>query len=50
LAGFVESFLSQYHEPVVPYLAKIAFGLLELILLIVYLSQAGKEKAEGAGD
>lgn len=48
-AGFVESFLSQYHEPVVPYVAKIAFGLLELTLLIVFLSQAGKEKAEDAG-
>ena len=28
-AGFVEAFLSQYHEPVIPYMAKIAFGLVE---------------------
>ena len=30
-AGFVEAFLSQYHEPFVPYSAKIAFGAIELI-------------------
>jgi uncharacterized membrane protein SpoIIM required for sporulation len=40
-AGFVESFLSQYHEPVVPYSAKILFGTLELILLILFLSRSG---------
>lgn len=41
-AGFVEAFLSQYHEPVVPYEAKIAFGTLELIALILYLGRSGK--------
>ena len=41
-AGFVESFLSQYHEPVVPYAAKIAFGAVELVLLCVYLARAGR--------
>jgi uncharacterized membrane protein SpoIIM required for sporulation len=41
-AGFVESFLSQYHEPVVPYEAKIAFGVLELIALILYLGRSGR--------
>ena len=25
-AGFIESFLSQYHQPVIPYWVKIAFG------------------------
>ncbi|HWQ91560.1 MAG TPA: stage II sporulation protein M [Clostridia bacterium] len=40
-AGFIEAFLSQYHEPVVPYFAKIAFGLVELLLLILYLSFSG---------
>jgi uncharacterized membrane protein SpoIIM required for sporulation len=40
-AGFVEAFLSQYHEPVIPYLAKIAFGLVELILLFLFLSRSG---------
>ena len=41
-AGFVEAFLSQYHEPVVPYEAKIAFGTLELFALILYLSRSGR--------
>jgi uncharacterized membrane protein SpoIIM required for sporulation len=40
-AGFVEAFLSQYHEPVIPYSVKIAFGLVELILLILFLSRSG---------
>lgn len=33
-AGIVESFLSQYHQPVVPYWLKIAFGCCELIMLV----------------
>ncbi len=41
-AGFVESFLSQYHEPLVPYEAKIAFGAVELVLLILYLARSGR--------
>ena len=40
-AGFVEAFLSQYHEPIIPYSAKIAFGLVELGLLVLYLSRSG---------
>jgi uncharacterized membrane protein SpoIIM required for sporulation len=40
-AGFVEAFLSQYHEPVIPYMAKIAFGLVELVLLFLFLSRSG---------
>ena len=44
-AGLVESFFSQYHEPVIPYAAKIAFGVLELVLLFIYLGFAGKQKA-----
>jgi len=40
-AGFVESFFSQYHEPVVPYEAKIAFGLVELVLLTLFLWKSG---------
>ncbi len=43
-AGFVEAFLSQYHEPVVPYAAKIAFGCVELILLCLFLSKSGAKK------
>ncbi len=45
-AGFVESFLSQYHEPVIPYALKIALGLLEFALLLVVL--AGRKTAGGA--
>jgi uncharacterized membrane protein SpoIIM required for sporulation len=40
-AGFVESFLSQYHEPAVPYAAKIGFGLVELIVLTLFLWKSG---------
>jgi uncharacterized membrane protein SpoIIM required for sporulation len=41
-AGLVESFLSQYHEPVIPYNGKIAFGAIELVLLVLYLSRSGR--------
>lgn len=44
-AGFVEAFLSQYHEPVVPYALKIALGVVELVLLIAYLTFAGRKWA-----
>jgi hypothetical protein len=36
-AGIIEAFFSQYHEPVLPYAVKIAFGLIELALLWVFL-------------
>jgi uncharacterized membrane protein SpoIIM required for sporulation len=41
-AGFVEAFLSQYHEPIVPYDAKIAFGAVEFVLLSAYLARSGR--------
>jgi uncharacterized membrane protein SpoIIM required for sporulation len=41
-AGLVESFFSQYHEPVLPYAVKIAFGCIELALLIVFLAHCGR--------
>jgi uncharacterized membrane protein SpoIIM required for sporulation len=41
-AGFIEAFLSQYHEPVIPYAAKIAFGCIELAMLILFLSRCGR--------
>jgi len=44
-AGIVEAFLSQYHEPVVPYEVKIGFGCVELLLLILYLSKSGAAAA-----
>jgi uncharacterized membrane protein SpoIIM required for sporulation len=40
-AGIVEAFLSQYHEPFLPYAFKIAFGVAELVLLVWFLSRAG---------
>ncbi|GAK49316.1 hypothetical protein U14_00537 [Candidatus Moduliflexus flocculans] len=42
-AGFVESFLSQYHEPVIPYSVKIGFGVAELMALALFLSLAGRK-------
>jgi uncharacterized membrane protein SpoIIM required for sporulation len=46
-AGLIEAFLSQYHEPLIPYWSKIAFGCIELVLLILFLARAGR-KAEMA--
>lgn len=45
-AGFIEAFLSQYHEPVIPYWSKIAFGTVELALLILFLSKSGSKNPE----
>jgi uncharacterized membrane protein SpoIIM required for sporulation len=42
-AGIVEAFLSQYHEPVLPYGLKIAFGLTEAVLLTLFLTRSGRE-------
>ncbi len=41
-AGLIEAFLSQYHEPVIPYEIKIGFGMIELFLLVMFLAKAGK--------
>jgi hypothetical protein len=46
-AGFIEAFLSQYHQPVIPYWAKIAFGTVELLLLILFLAKSGRGSQEG---
>ena len=43
-AGIIESFLSQYHQPVVPYVAKIGFGLTELLVLIAFLCFSGRSR------
>ncbi|MCP4693514.1 MAG: stage II sporulation protein M [Desulfobacterales bacterium] len=45
-AGVVEAFFSQYHEPVLPYELKIAFGVTELFLLILFLSKSGAKKTK----
>jgi uncharacterized membrane protein SpoIIM required for sporulation len=43
-AGIIEAFLSQYHEPVIPYGFKIALGLVELIFLCLFLGLSGASK------
>jgi hypothetical protein len=43
-AGIVEAFFSQYHEPVIPYHAKITFGVMELIAVILFFGLSGKTK------
>jgi len=45
-AGCVEAFLSQYHEPVVPYALKIAFGVTELSALSLFLARSGSNAAD----
>ena len=40
-AGFIEAFLSQYHEPIIPYSVKISFGLIEFGLLVLFLAKSG---------
>ena len=47
-AGFVEAFLSQYHEPVIPYWSKIAFGAAESCMLALFLAKSGSHPAEDA--
>jgi uncharacterized membrane protein SpoIIM required for sporulation len=42
-AGFVEAFVSQYHQPVIPYGLKIGFGCCELVALTAFLGWAGRE-------
>jgi uncharacterized membrane protein SpoIIM required for sporulation len=42
-AGVIEAFFSQYHEPVLPYAIKIAFGTLQLGLLVFYLARQGAQ-------
>ncbi|MBI1321092.1 MAG: stage II sporulation protein M [Candidatus Hydrogenedens sp.] len=41
-AGIVESFFSQYHEPVVPYAVKILFGTVQLVVFYLFLGLAGR--------
>ncbi|MCX8157171.1 MAG: stage II sporulation protein M [Verrucomicrobiae bacterium] len=44
-AGLVESFFSQYHQPHFPYALKIAFGAVQLALLILFLARGGRKAA-----
>ncbi len=43
-AGFIEAFVSQYHEPVIPYALKTGFALLEFIALVLFLGLAGLKR------
>jgi uncharacterized membrane protein SpoIIM required for sporulation len=43
-AGIVEAFFSQYHEPIIPYFVKIAFGATEIIALILFFGLSGRPK------
>jgi uncharacterized membrane protein SpoIIM required for sporulation len=42
-AGMVEAFVSQYHQPVLPYALKIAFGICQAAALAGFLGWAGRE-------
>ncbi|PIE90276.1 MAG: hypothetical protein CR997_06715 [Acidobacteria bacterium] len=44
-AGIVEAFLSQYHYPVISYELKITIGVIEGFLLLVFLTQFGRNTA-----
>ncbi|MGJ8652736.1 MAG: stage II sporulation protein M [Opitutaceae bacterium] len=46
-AGIIESFFSQYHEPVLPYAVKIAFGFIQLAGVFAYFMYMGRSQ-EGA--
>jgi uncharacterized membrane protein SpoIIM required for sporulation len=45
-AGIVEAFFSQYHEPIIPYWAKITFGTVQLAALAVFLAVSGRGRRE----
>ena len=38
----VEAFISQYHQPVLPYSLKIGFGICQLAALAGFLALAGR--------
>lgn len=43
-AGFIEAFVSQYHEPVIPYAVKTGFAVVELIVLASFFGFAGLKR------
>ena len=47
-AGLVESFFSQDHEPVLPYVVKISVGVTELVLLFAFLMYSGRTAGEAS--
>jgi len=48
-AGIIESFFSQYHEPVISYGVKIAFGTAQLAVLAWLLAACGRGETSGEG-
>lgn len=40
-AGCVEAFISQYHQPILPYSLKIAMGCVEFLVLVAWLTRGG---------
>ena len=44
-AGIIESFFSQYHEPVIPYALKIGFGVVEMAALTLFLTRGGANES-----
>jgi uncharacterized membrane protein SpoIIM required for sporulation len=49
-AGIIEAFFSQYHEPIISYEIKIGFGMLEIVLLSLFLSKSGRKAEERTED
>jgi uncharacterized membrane protein SpoIIM required for sporulation len=49
-AGIIESYISQHHQPVLPYSVKIAFGVVQLGLLILLLSRGGRRSTKVEGE
>jgi len=48
-AGVIESYLSQYHEPVMPYALKILIGITEAVLLALFYFRLGRGGAQPEG-
>jgi uncharacterized membrane protein SpoIIM required for sporulation len=46
-AGIIEAFFSQYHEPVLPYMFKVMFGSVQLVIVILFLGFSGRKKQKG---
>jgi uncharacterized membrane protein SpoIIM required for sporulation len=42
-AGIIEAFISQYHEPVMPYALKISLAVIELLLLTLFFLKSGAD-------
>lgn len=45
-AGIIESFFSQFHAPLLPYGVKITFGVIQSVLLVAYLTFAGRDNEQ----